>query len=54
MQFVRQRTDRAACGVLKYIRRSSCSESVGNQKELKMYIGGGAILLIIILLLFLR
>jgi len=26
--------------------------SVGNQKEMKMYIGGGALLLIIILLVF--
>jgi hypothetical protein len=38
--------------VLKYILCSPSSESVGNQKEFKMYIGGGALLLIIILLLF--
>jgi hypothetical protein len=42
--------------VLKYILRSYSSESAGNQKESKMYIGGGIglVLLIVILVMFLR
>ena len=40
--------------VLQWIPYSYSPENEGNQKESKMYIGGGAILLIIILFLFLR
>jgi hypothetical protein len=52
---VRAPANRPRCvRVLKYIPCSYFSERAGNQKEFKMYIGGGALLLVIILVLFLR
>ena len=54
---VRAPANRPRCArVLKYITRSYSSESVGNQKESKMYIGGGIglVLLIVVLVLFFR
>ncbi len=53
--FVRYRTDIAADGCLNTL-RVLATQSVGNQKESKMYIGGGIglVLLIVLIVMLVR